>query len=130
MTSRAALQQQLAVANAQLDSLNGSLSEATQRAEAAESALAAAQVDLSQARARVAELEADAKDLHSAMVDELAGLGVDRNDLVAGDAQGKGGPIEAAYEDFRSAPTPEAKAAAHRRLKAELAKQKQSAGMN
>lgn len=131
LTSRAALVTALSAAKAKLTTLATQLTAATARATAAEASLAQARTDLAASQARVATLEAEAKALHSAVTDELAGLGVDRNEAPAADAEGKGGPVEAAYEDFRSARTPEEKAAAHRRLKAAQAKGKTpAASMN
>jgi cell division protein FtsB len=133
VASRAGLIAKLTAASAQLKTIGKDLAAMTSRATAAESALADAQATLATSQARVTALETEAKDLHSAVTDELAGLGVDRKELVAADADGKGGAVEAAYEDFRSAKSPEDKAAAHRRLKDAQAKAKASkptAGLN
>lgn len=128
--SRVGLLTKLSAAAAQIKTLGAELVTMTQRATAAETALAEAQASLATSQARVATLEADAKDLNTAVTDELAGTGVDRKELVATDPQGKGGAVEAAYDDFRSAKTPEDKAAAHKRLKALQAKSKEKVSQN
>jgi len=128
--SRVGLLNKLSAAAAQMKTLGAELVTMTQRATAAETALAEAQASLATSQARVATLEADAKDLNTAVTDELAGTGVDRKELVATDPQGKGGAVEAAYDDFRSAKTPEDKAAAHKRLKALQAKSKEKVSQN
>lgn len=124
ITSRAGLIAKLGAATAQIKTLGTQLSAAVTRAETAEAALAETQTKLAEATGKIATLEAAAKDLNAAVTDELAGLGVDRKELVAGDAEGKGGAVEAAYDEFRNAKTPEAKAAAHKRLKEAQAKAK------
>lgn len=124
--SRVGLLTKLSAAAAQIKTLGADLTAMTARATAAETALAEAQASLATLQARVATLEADAKDLNTAVTDELAGTGVDRKELVATDPQGKGGAVEAAYDDFRAAKTPEEKSAANKRIKALQAKAKTS----
>ncbi len=118
-SSRAGLLAKLTDSRAALATAQAAVSNLTARATAAEASLATAQTSLTEATARVTTLEGEARDLNAAVTDELAGLGVPRKDLVAGLPDGEtNSPVEAAYEDFRAANTPEEKAAAHQRLKA------------
>lgn len=118
-SSRAGLQAKLTDARSALATARASIATLTARAATAETALATAQASLTEATARVTTLEAEQKDLNAAVTDELAGLGVPRQDLVAGIAEGEtSSPVESAYEAFRAAETPEAKSAAHAKLKA------------
>ena len=128
LTSRAGLMKTLGQTRTALVTAQAQIVTLIARAAAAETALATAQTSLTEATARVTTLEAEKKDLNAAVTDELAGLGVPRQDLVAGLADGEtSSPVESAYEAFRTAETPEAKAAAHVKLKAAQAAAKAKA---
>ena len=127
-SSRAGLLSKLTDSRSALATAQAAVTTLTARATTAETALATAQTSLTEATTRVTTLEAEQKDLNAAVSDELAGLGVPRKDLVAGLADGEtSSPVESAYEAFRTAETPEAKAAAHVKLKAAQAAAKAKA---
>lgn len=127
-SSRAGLLSKLTDSRSALATAQAAVTTLTARATTAETALATAQTSLTTATTRITTLEAEQKDLNAAVSDELAGLGVPRKDLVAGLADGEtSSPVESAYEAFRTAETPEAKAAAHVKLKAAQAAAKAKA---
>ena len=127
-SSRAGLLSKLTDSRSALATAQAAVTTLTARATTAETALATAQTSLTEATTRVTTLEAEQKDLNAAVSDELAGLGVPRKDLVAGLADGEtSSPVESACEAFRTAETPQAKAAAHVKLKAAQAAAKAKA---
>jgi hypothetical protein len=76
LTSRAALNTKLAAATGQVATLGAQVADLTRRALDAEAALGEMTTRATAAESRVATLETESRDLHQAVTDELAGLGV------------------------------------------------------
>lgn len=91
IASRAGLLAKLNAATGQVSALGTQLAAATQRATDAEAALATARADLATAQSRVTALEAETKDLHVAVTDELSSIGVTADKLPGVEATGSEG---------------------------------------
>lgn len=97
IASRAGLSAKLSAAAAKIKTLGAELAAMTDRATQAETALAEAKEKLTTSQARVTQLEAEAKDLHTAVTDELSGIGIDAKD--APGVVPTGGKMAAASEE-------------------------------
>jgi hypothetical protein len=81
LTSRATLSKALGDTRAALATARDTATRLAAELVTARAYLATAAADLATAKARVTTLEAEAQDVHTAVVDELAGLGVAAGDL-------------------------------------------------
>jgi chromosome segregation ATPase len=122
------LRADLGIARATETQMRGELAELTEELNELREAYVGLETEREGLKAAIAAAEADQRTVETAVVDELAAIGVPSANLPSSAAEPVLTPAEAALDKFRTAITPDEKAAAYAELKAAEAAAARQAG--